>query len=102
MDSPYWDWRTKGSCAGLSTKELDKLFFPESGRSIIKAKEFCKDCPVLVNCLQFALDNTLEGIWAGTTYADRLRMIQARRKINGYVPPVRKPKVVARRNLVFT
>lgn len=101
MDSQYWDWRTQGRCSTLTVEEYDKLFFPDQGRSINKAKEICKDCSVIANCLQFALDNAIEGIWAGTSYADRCRMQKARYLMGSHFTP-KKKKIVARSQIVFS
>lgn len=100
MDSTtYWDWRPKGNCASLKPAQTDKLFFPESGRSINKAKAFCKNCPVVTLCLEYALDNELSGIWAGTSGEERRQMLRFKRQLEGVVT-VRK--IVARRNISFS
>ena len=69
-----FDWRIIGPCSTLSLLEYDRLFFPKSGRSIKEAKDFCNGCPVADTCLQFAIDNDCEGIWAGTNYRERQKM----------------------------
>lgn len=46
------------------------------------AKRFCKQCPVRVECLEYALDaEESHGIWGGTTVRERDRIIAARRRM---------------------
>lgn len=46
---------------------------------IQKAKAICKDCPVMVPCLEEALeDPSITGIWGGTTGNER-RLIRKQR-----------------------
>jgi len=35
------------------------------------AKQFCDRCPVIDDCRTYALVNDLDGIWGGTTEAER-------------------------------
>lgn len=58
-------------------------FFPEGYNSHAREKQvtrFCKGCPYLAECLQFALENDEWGVWGGTTRYERTQM---RRKL-GY------------------
>lgn len=74
-ETPYWDWRTKGGCAKLSTQQVEKLFFPTNGRTIKRARDFCENtCEVYQRCLEWAVhpDQAKEkGIIAGLTEKDR-------------------------------
>ncbi|MFE6460418.1 WhiB family transcriptional regulator [Streptomyces cinereoruber] len=53
------------------------LFFPvgETGPALLQeeeAKAVCRRCPLMVSCLQGALDrNETEGVWGGTSPRDR-------------------------------
>lgn len=106
------DWRLIGPCSTLSMVEYDRLFFPKSGRSIKEAKEFCGNCPVADTCLQFAIDNDCEGIWAGTNYRERQKMkfFVVPKIVKEIVEPVlatvtpikKKPKIVKRMNFIVT
>ena len=99
MTTSQLNWRLQGPCSQLSAAEADMLFFPDSGRSINKAKAFCAGCPVADICLEFALDHAMSGIWAGTSEKERNRIRLFRYKVRGVVAA---QKVVARRNIVFT
>jgi WhiB family redox-sensing transcriptional regulator len=66
------DWRARAACAGYP----NTLFFPTSDTveesSIEKAKGVCGVCPVIDNCLQYALEtNQRSGIWGGTSEKER-------------------------------
>lgn len=72
------DWRLRSKCSRLTIADSDKLFFSK-GRTSKKAKEFCKDCPVLSECLALSLtsDNSV-GVWAGTSERERRKMLKQR------------------------
>ena len=66
-------WVVEGSCVGLDPE----LFFPINGSdsTIPVAKRVCADCVVRVECLTYALDNSLDhGIWGGLTELERRRI----------------------------
>jgi WhiB family redox-sensing transcriptional regulator len=94
----YWDWRPKGLCNKLPYQTSDRLFFPKSGRSINQAKKFCGGCPVADQCLEFALENRLPGIYAGTNEKERRGILRLRDKISGVSPP----RKITRKNIIFT
>lgn len=66
------DWRAHAACSGYP----NTLFFPtadglEEG-SIERAKAICAVCPVIDECLQYALEtNQRSGIWGGTSEKER-------------------------------
>lgn len=72
------EWREMAICQ----YEDPDLFFPigniTSGPSLIQideAKAVCHRCPVLKQCLNWAIKvDPLEGIWGGTTEAERRAM----------------------------
>lgn len=73
MFEPDEGWREAAACAGTD----NELFFPvgdEDSRAE-QAKEICAGCPVLDECLQYALStNQTEGVWGGMTGSERRRL----------------------------
>lgn len=66
------DWRARAACSG----HPNTLFFPTADGldegSIEKAKAICHVCPVIDDCLQYALEtNQRSGIWGGTSEKER-------------------------------
>ena len=55
-------------------------FFPPPGgdtvRAVRQARRVCAECPLLTRraCLKYALDNKVDGIWAGTSGGQRKRL----------------------------
>lgn len=52
------------------------LFFPTSETEpyqaqIEEAKAICRECPIIVGCLQWAISHKEFGIWGGTTKKER-------------------------------
>ncbi|SEE86091.1 WhiB family transcriptional regulator [Rhodococcus jostii] len=75
-DTELWQWRLSARCHG----EDAEIFFPadaerRNARSEREdlAKEFCRACPVLRECLAYALDTGQQhGVWGATTPGERL------------------------------
>ncbi|MFP3881411.1 MAG: WhiB family transcriptional regulator [Actinomycetota bacterium] len=66
------DWRVRAACSGYP----NSLFFPTAEGldegAIEKAKAICAICPVIDECLQYALEtNQRSGIWGGTSEKER-------------------------------
>lgn len=61
------------------------LFFADSpGVEAARARDLasvCNECPVVAQCLEYALANAVEGVWAGTTTAQR-RRLRKRARVN--------------------
>ena len=65
------DWRWQALCAQVDPE----LFFPEKGGSTTAAKQLCASCPVIEQCLAWAVANNERfGIWGGQTERARRRM----------------------------
>ncbi len=50
------------------------FWFPEQGVTAGPAKAFCRTCPIMADCLAWALANPHlagEGVWGGTTRTER-------------------------------
>ena len=69
-----------GNCIGIDTE----VFFPETlnYENLPALKAVCNNCPVISECLEYALRVKVQGFWAGTTEIQR-RHIRKRRKIVG-------------------
>ncbi len=65
------DWATRAACRGLDPD----LFFPERGEPTREARTVCNQCPVRVDCLNYALDNNERfGMWGGLSERQRRRI----------------------------
>jgi WhiB family redox-sensing transcriptional regulator len=70
------DWRDRARCLD----EDPDLFFPigTSGPALAQAaaaKAMCRRCPVITQCLDWALANYQDaGVWGGTTEEERREM----------------------------
>ena len=61
-----------------------EVFFPEDssyGYEERYAKKLCSGCPIIKECLEWALHHENHGIWGGTTPMDR-RFIRRTRNIS--------------------
>lgn len=75
------EWMKDAKCAGLGTDP----FFAESGEThkCREACEFCQNCLVRQECLDFALVNRVQfGVWGGMSWSKRERLL-IERKENG-------------------
>ncbi|MER7578081.1 WhiB family transcriptional regulator [Streptomyces sp. NPDC126514] len=67
------DWRCDATCTSVDPE----LFFPigTGGPALLQideAKAFCRRCPVIVQCLQWALEsNQHHGVWGGRSEDER-------------------------------
>jgi WhiB family transcriptional regulator, redox-sensing transcriptional regulator len=74
------DWRHHAACRD----EDPELFFPigssgPASRQIDQAKQVCRRCPVVTDCLRWALETGQEGgVWGGTSEEER-RALKRRR-----------------------
>ena len=70
------DWADKAACKGAPS---DWFFGTEAGGGVAvyrQARDICERCPVIDDCLAFALRTRMEyGMWAGTTPLDRQRIL---------------------------
>lgn len=68
-------WMNRAACVG----QWPELFFPTTGERPTEAKAICKRCPVMDECLSYALasDFPLIGIFGGTSEHERRAMRQA-------------------------
>jgi WhiB family redox-sensing transcriptional regulator len=55
------EWMDHAACKGLTA-----LFFPEPGENTDQARAICAECPVAVECLEYAeTQNERFGVWGG-------------------------------------
>lgn len=67
-------WEDQSRCKQLTPEQADALFFPSHGGKPNKANTFCGGCPVESLCIERAVQNNLDGFWAGTTREQRTAM----------------------------
>ena len=80
-------WRLEARCRD-SEGSLTPLFFSEQLDDIAAAKQFCRACPVRVECLDAALARREPwGVWGGELFANGKVLAQKRKR--GRPPKVR-------------
>jgi WhiB family transcriptional regulator, redox-sensing transcriptional regulator len=76
------NWWSEAACQNADPD----LFFPVSstgrGGEEARAKLICGRCPVRADCLSYAMNagRPLQGIWGGTSEADRVRLRRNHRR----------------------
>lgn len=85
LDQTIESWKSNAACTGLP---IDR-FFASKGEKYDEVLELCKECPVIDDCLQYALDmekidGWRSGIYGGTTPGMRNRMFG---KLKGRLSP---------------
>ncbi|MBK8731237.1 MAG: WhiB family transcriptional regulator [Tetrasphaera sp.] len=74
------DWARLGSCA---TADPDTLFV--QGRAQRSAKQICRGCPVIAECLADALDSRIDfGVWGGMTQRERRALLRRRPDVQSW------------------
>jgi hypothetical protein len=73
-----WSWQLRGSCLGYPSE----VFFPDGkqGQPLQhledRAKDICRDCPVLSMCRNYALSAPeMHGIWGAMTARERAKLL---------------------------
>lgn len=72
-------WKLEGVCATVDPE----LFFPDregpGDYNPKLAKKICESCPVISECLEYALkNNERHGIWGGKSYVERKKLRRER------------------------
>ncbi|MDT9694945.1 WhiB family transcriptional regulator [Streptomyces sp. P17] len=76
------EWLRRAACAG----EDPELFFPvgtrgPARREVAAAKRVCGRCPVITQCLAFALrSGQASGVWGGTCEEERAVLLRTSRQ----------------------
>ena len=87
------DWRDLARCRDGSAT-LTELFFSEQLDDIARAKAFCRECPVMNDCLEAALVRREPwGVWGGELLANGKILAQKRNR--GRPPKVRPPELLS-------
>jgi WhiB family transcriptional regulator, redox-sensing transcriptional regulator len=62
------EWRNRAACKGEPTQ----IFFAVQGQDVRVARKICNNCPVRVECLQWAVDASIQhGIFGGRVPRER-------------------------------
>ena len=70
-------WRAHARCKGIDRE----VFYPVSDEDSDEAKSICGECPVRLQCLEYAIvARERDGVWGGATEKERRRIIRQRRK----------------------
>jgi WhiB family redox-sensing transcriptional regulator len=66
------DWLAEAACRGADTN----LFYPDTVgcKASEAAKDICQGCPVVTECLDWAMRNTEIGVWGNTTDKERVKL----------------------------
>jgi WhiB family transcriptional regulator, redox-sensing transcriptional regulator len=75
-EGPDVSWQDRAACRGMEMLFHGPDDEPPPEREIreAKAKEVCRQCPVRMPCLDFALSNSIKhGIWGGLNEQERAR-----------------------------
>ncbi len=68
-------WQRWANCRGLGTD----LFFGDGAERLHTAREICASCPVMTECLAYAVTHAdVMGTWAGTTARQRQKLRRTR------------------------
>lgn len=66
-------------CAYMGDPEM---FFPTAGESLSGVRRFCLECPVRMECAEFAIARPyLYGVWGGLTKDERAAIRRQRRRV---------------------
>ena len=74
----------QANCLSVGDPEL---FFPvgverTSREQIRAAKKVCENCIHKIQCLEFAIENEVQGIWGGLSDNERRRIVRMRKKVS--------------------
>lgn len=64
-------WMADAACASADPEG----WFPDGRSSGREAKRICRGCPVIAQCLRYALTHGERGIWGGTSARERAAML---------------------------
>ena len=77
-----WDWQRDAACRGTDTATFyhpENERGPSRARRETRAKQVCQGCPVVENCLRWALDTREPyGVWGGLSVEEREQLLRVR------------------------
>ncbi len=74
-------WRDRAKCVGVTHIEWVPTKSETSADRAAEAEVFCRDCPVRVDCLRFALKHQVSGYWGGTSSYQRAQLTRVRSRV---------------------
>ena len=66
-------WMNSAKCEGMDPEKFTPM--ESETHKERTAKRVCKGCPVKMECLNYALETDSIGIFAGTNYSERQKMV---------------------------
>jgi WhiB family redox-sensing transcriptional regulator len=84
LDYEPQPWADDALCAKLGDPSLADAWFPNAGsHTAVEVKKMCGQCPVRIQCLEYALaHDEKHGIWGGLSRIER-RTLQRQRRQQG-------------------
>jgi WhiB family redox-sensing transcriptional regulator len=77
-----WEWQMQAACRGTDTAVFyhpENERGPSRRRREVRAKEICHECPVIANCLRWALATREPyGVWGGLSVEERDALLTSR------------------------
>lgn len=74
-------WTENAICAQADPE----VWFPEQGRTAAEARRICANCPVAVECLEYALKHNIgHGVWGGFSERERNTMKREPQRLPGF------------------
>jgi hypothetical protein len=98
LAKPKWRWWEHGNCVDVPVEERSRIFFPVKQHQILEevyaeAHEYCKDCPVKVQCRDSAIDEEGRRAYGyrGDMDHKARRRLYYDRKHKGLINPTYRP-----------
>lgn len=71
-------WKEEAACSEVSFNFVPDV---ETDRGVNRAQQWCRACPVRINCLSWAMLHKAEGYWGGTTTHQRKQLRRVRTRL---------------------
>lgn len=83
FDQPQWKTtfvQLDGWVKAIAATSPPAVFFPVDGAGVDRARAICATCPVVNDCLEYALSEHIDhGVWGGCSERERRRIAKRRR-----------------------